>query len=237
MNYVISHQLIKCKPLLSIYSQLCAVQYGEFGRWSLVGVEVCQTTNSPKTVHTFCSEQVGRIELRIFGASGVKRHWLVWLGSILSYHCFVKLHRAVTLSLIAMQPSNLVIFLQKLHSSHGSCFRLKRDILETAIVNTEIRTSSQKLSKEKNLMFKTVQNKMHYFSSMSCVCGHARLCHTTGLMYLHISYLCPCRLPTGPRRMIVDKHSMSEKDTIPKDDTTLVLSWLYPKFKDFSRIC
>ena len=41
------------------------VQYGEFGRGSLVGVKDCLTTNSPNTVHTFCSEQVGRIKIRI----------------------------------------------------------------------------------------------------------------------------------------------------------------------------
>ena len=61
-------QLIKCKLLFSIYSQLGVVQYGEFGRWSLVGVKVCLTTNSPNTFHTFCSGQVGRIKIKIFGA-------------------------------------------------------------------------------------------------------------------------------------------------------------------------
>ena len=44
------------------------VQYGEFGRWSLVGVKVCLTTNSPNTVHTFCSGLLGRIKVEIFGA-------------------------------------------------------------------------------------------------------------------------------------------------------------------------
>ena len=43
------------------------VQYGENGR-SLIGVKVCLTTNSPNTVHRFCSGQVGRIKVRIFGA-------------------------------------------------------------------------------------------------------------------------------------------------------------------------
>ena len=43
-------------------------QYGEFGRWSLVGIKVCLTTTSPNTVHTFYSGQVGRIEVRIFWA-------------------------------------------------------------------------------------------------------------------------------------------------------------------------
>ena len=57
---------IKGKLLLSIYSQLCVLQYGEFGRSSLVGVKVCLTTNSSNTVHTFCSWQVGRIKVRIF---------------------------------------------------------------------------------------------------------------------------------------------------------------------------
>ena len=37
-------------------------------RWSLVGVKVCLTTNSPNTVHTFCSGQDGRIKVKIFGA-------------------------------------------------------------------------------------------------------------------------------------------------------------------------
>ena len=58
---------IKYKLLLSSYSSLCVVQYREFGRGSLVGVNVCLTTNSPNTVHTFCSRQVGRIKVRIFG--------------------------------------------------------------------------------------------------------------------------------------------------------------------------
>ena len=40
----------------------------EFVRWSLVGVKVCLTTNSPNTVHTLCSEQVGRIKVKIFVA-------------------------------------------------------------------------------------------------------------------------------------------------------------------------
>ena len=56
----------KCRLLLSIYSQLCVLQYGEFGR-SLVGVKVSLTTNSPNAVHTFCSGQVRRIKVRIFG--------------------------------------------------------------------------------------------------------------------------------------------------------------------------
>ena len=33
----------------------------------LLGLKVCITTNSPNTVHTFCSGQVGRIKVRIFG--------------------------------------------------------------------------------------------------------------------------------------------------------------------------
>ena len=64
-------QPIKCKLLLSIYSQSRMVRYGEFGRWSLVGVKVCLTTNSPNTVHTFCSGQVGRIKVKIFGVKGI----------------------------------------------------------------------------------------------------------------------------------------------------------------------
>ena len=78
---VYSFQPIKCKLLLSIYSQLCVVQYGEFGRWSLVRVKVCQSTNSPNTVHIFCSEQVGRIKVGIFGVSlrwmSYGSHWTV----------------------------------------------------------------------------------------------------------------------------------------------------------------
>ena len=42
------------------------------GRWSLVWVHVCLTTNSPNTVHTFCSGQVGRIKVRIFVAWRVR---------------------------------------------------------------------------------------------------------------------------------------------------------------------
>ena len=77
-------QLIKCKLLLSIYSQLYVVQYGEFGRWSLVGVKVCLTTNSPNTVPTFCSGKVGRIKVRIFGAWRVNNvHWTLQVCSVL----------------------------------------------------------------------------------------------------------------------------------------------------------
>ena len=46
----------------------CVVQYREIGRLSLVWVKVCQTINSPKTLHTFCSGKVGRIKVRIFVA-------------------------------------------------------------------------------------------------------------------------------------------------------------------------
>ena len=56
---------IKGNLLLSIYSQLCVVRYGEFDRWFLVGLKVCLTTNSSNTVHTFCSGQVERIRVRI----------------------------------------------------------------------------------------------------------------------------------------------------------------------------
>ena len=62
---------LKVNLLLSMYIQLCVVQYGEFGRWSLVGVKFCLTTDSPNTVDTFCSGQVGRIKVRIFGALGI----------------------------------------------------------------------------------------------------------------------------------------------------------------------
>ena len=48
------------QTLLSIYRQLCVVQYGEL------------TINSPNTVHTFCSGQVGRIKIQIFGARQMK---------------------------------------------------------------------------------------------------------------------------------------------------------------------
>ena len=67
-------QLIKCKLVLSTYSQLCVVQYGEIGRWSLVGVRVCLTINSPNTGHIFCSGQVVRIKVGIFGAL----HLVTW---------------------------------------------------------------------------------------------------------------------------------------------------------------
>ena len=62
-------QPIKCKLLLSIYSQLCLVEYGVFGRWSHVGVKICLTINSPNTVDTFCLGRLG--ELRS-GYSGLK---------------------------------------------------------------------------------------------------------------------------------------------------------------------
>ena len=37
----------------------------------LLGLMFCLTTNSPNTVQTFCSEQVGRIKVKIFGAQRV----------------------------------------------------------------------------------------------------------------------------------------------------------------------
>ena len=56
-----------------MYSQLCVVQYWEFGRWSLVVVKFCPTTSSPNTVHTFHSGQVGRIKLGYVGLVGLNR--------------------------------------------------------------------------------------------------------------------------------------------------------------------
>ena len=84
-------QLIKSKLLLSVYSQLWVVQYGEFSRWCLVGVEVCQTTNSPNTVHIFCSGQVGRIKVLIYKATvanqrtGIKICPYLLIGGIFNY--------------------------------------------------------------------------------------------------------------------------------------------------------
>ena len=65
---------MNCKLLLSIYNQLCVVQYGEFGRWFLVGAKVCLTINSLYAVYTFCSGQVGRIKVKIFGDERLKMH-------------------------------------------------------------------------------------------------------------------------------------------------------------------
>ena len=48
------------------------VRYGEFGRGSIVGVKECLTTNSPNTVHSFCSGQVERIRVCVLGG-GVGR--------------------------------------------------------------------------------------------------------------------------------------------------------------------
>ena len=62
----------------------CVIQYGEFVRWSLIGVKVCLTTNSPNTVHRFCSGQVGRIKVWIFGAWRVNNvHWTLQVCSVL----------------------------------------------------------------------------------------------------------------------------------------------------------
>ena len=47
------------------------VQCGEFHSWSLVGVNVCLITNSPNSVHTFCSWQVGRIKVWYLGLRGL----------------------------------------------------------------------------------------------------------------------------------------------------------------------
>ena len=56
LTLLMLQQLIKCKLLSSIYSQLCVVQYGEFGKWSVLGVII---TNSPNTVHTFFQGRLG----------------------------------------------------------------------------------------------------------------------------------------------------------------------------------
>ena len=58
-----TQQLIKCKLLPSICSQLYVVRYGEIGSWTLVWFKVCLTTDSPSIVPTFCSGQVGRINV------------------------------------------------------------------------------------------------------------------------------------------------------------------------------
>ena len=58
---------IKCKLLLSIYRQLCVIQYGEIGRW---WVKDCQANNSHNILHTFCLKQVGRIKVGIFSFLG-----------------------------------------------------------------------------------------------------------------------------------------------------------------------
>ena len=49
-------QPIKCKLLLSVYSQLCVVQYEESGRWSLIWVKVCLNYQFPK----HCSQTLFR---------------------------------------------------------------------------------------------------------------------------------------------------------------------------------
>ena len=60
--------VIKDKLLLSIYSQLCVVHFGEIGRRSLAWVQVVQLSISPNTLHTLCLVQVGRVKVMIFGA-------------------------------------------------------------------------------------------------------------------------------------------------------------------------
>ena len=65
---------IKDKLLLPISSQQCVVQYGEFGRWSLVGHKVSLTINSPNTVHTFCSGQ-GRAKCYM-----MEEMWESWMS-------------------------------------------------------------------------------------------------------------------------------------------------------------
>ena len=60
--------VIKDKLLLSIYSQLCVVHFGEIGRRSLASVQVVQLSISPNTLHTLCLVQVGRVKVMIFGA-------------------------------------------------------------------------------------------------------------------------------------------------------------------------
>ena len=71
LKHLKPQQPIKCKLLISIYSQLCEVQYGEIGRWSLVWVKVCLTTNSPSTVYTFSLRQVdGELRAGYWGLKG-----------------------------------------------------------------------------------------------------------------------------------------------------------------------
>ena len=45
--------MIKGNLLLSSYEQLWVVEYGEIGRWSLVGVKVCYPRTSPNIIHRF----------------------------------------------------------------------------------------------------------------------------------------------------------------------------------------
>ena len=46
------------------------VQYGEFVRWSLVGVKVCLSTNSPSTIPTFIQGRLGELRSGYLGLKG-----------------------------------------------------------------------------------------------------------------------------------------------------------------------
>ena len=61
----VSPMEIKGKLLLWTSSQLCAVQYGETGRWSLVG-KLIKLPVLPTPFKLFCLEWVGRAKVHIF---------------------------------------------------------------------------------------------------------------------------------------------------------------------------
>ena len=65
----VSPMEIKGKLLLWTSSQLCAVQYGETGRWSLVG-KLIKLPVLPTPFKLFCLEWVGRAKVHIFRING-----------------------------------------------------------------------------------------------------------------------------------------------------------------------
>ena len=98
--------------------------------------------------------------------------------------------------------------------------------------------------KEKNLGFQDllIQNALLCYTLIPCVtcmCEHTCLCYTAGLMYWH--HRSQSRFSTWSRLtcMITDRHSMSEKDTIPPKMTVVFVLLLHsfpiPKFKEFAR--
>ena len=106
-------QLMECKLLLSIYSQLCVEQYGEIGRWSLVGVKVCLTTNSHNTFIHFVQGRLG--ESSRFNKKS--QTWLKWklLRSTLYYGLLKKFH-FLTLFKFKFNGSERVNKIQKLEN-------------------------------------------------------------------------------------------------------------------------
>ena len=68
-------QLIKDKLLLSLYSQLCVVQYGEIGRWSLTWVKVKLNYQfSQHSSYTLFKHRLGELRSSFLGTQFPKHN-------------------------------------------------------------------------------------------------------------------------------------------------------------------